>query len=380
MSYYNPPYQNYQSQDQLSRFRNYPNQGQQDNYNNQNYNYGGSVQPKNYYQENQQRSNQSFSQNGYQNLSSLGMNHTTQDYKRYQKSQIRTDPYKQSHAIRRDDHKFNEQRYNPPLESRPTIPTFPRGNPYQNNNQGNPYQNNNQGNLYQNQNNGMGFHKRNSNFIYLSNRDFTIGQGSKGSVLRAVDLKGFFLVNFISNKCKFCEELLETLDRIKPEIPGCNIAVLNFSEGANMEVARKTMRTILPIKSTPVIIMYIDGKPFLRYDGSRTAQGIIRFVADVFELFAQQRNSRANNQNDSDSQITENEKESPYQFIEGVGIAVDKICESKGSCYFTFNQLYGEDKEENNDGPCKNGECCFLTYSQLYEGNGNSSEQTGNGK
>jgi len=289
------------------------------------------------------------------------------------------DSYSQANAVRYNDGRYQEQRQAGPNYARPSLREPPNDKiapSYQPHPQLQPRttsrtltEEKNAPSPYANK------HKRNNKFIYLSNRDFVIGQGAKGPVIRAEGLKGFFLVAFIADNCVHCENLLETMSEIHESVPHCNLSILNFSEGANIEVAKKSQKTILPIKSTPVIVMYVDGKPFMRYDGARTANGLIRFVDDVINLFNQSKGQREGN--DGNDEKNEEERPNWEELIPGftVGIPYNMVCNDVGKCYFQYDDLYDPKRRSDDSQLCLDGKCCFLTYGELYDGPGVSSSR-----
>ena len=62
-------------------------------------------------------------------------------------------------------------------------------------------------------------------------------------------------------------------------IGGCHFGTINVSD--NMNIVKASMKSTTPIKYVPYCIMYIDGVPFMRYDGTRNIEQIKTFVFEI---------------------------------------------------------------------------------------------------
>ena len=60
---------------------------------------------------------------------------------------------------------------------------------------------------------------------------------------------------------------------------GCTFAMVNVSQ--NKGIINKSQATKIPIKYVPLILLHIDGKPFMRYDGPHKFQDLKRFVIEI---------------------------------------------------------------------------------------------------
>ena len=85
--------------------------------------------------------------------------------------------------------------------------------------------------------------------------------------------------------------------------------------------------TIAPITYVPYVVLYVNGRPFMKYSGPPLASEIKRFVIDV----AQKIETKQKFSN-------ENVKEDPRGRIPAYTIGIPKCDEEE--CYFAFNDAY----------------------------------------
>jgi hypothetical protein len=117
-----------------------------------------------------------------------------------------------------------------------------------------------------------------SGLLFLSADDFTIGNGVKGSIL-CHNIPSFSLILFYSKKCAHCKTLLPIFLSLPGTIIGCQFGMLNVS--ANKQVVAMARETVAPIEYVPYIFLYVNGRPYMRYNGPRDLQEIQKFVYEV---------------------------------------------------------------------------------------------------
>ena len=117
-----------------------------------------------------------------------------------------------------------------------------------------------------------------SGILFLTNEDFTVSKGNKGNMLTNF-INGFSLILFYSPQCKHCKELLPIFKRLPTTVGGCQFGILNIS--ANKSVIELSKNTITAITYVPLIILYINGKPFMLYEGPPDINEIKRFIVEV---------------------------------------------------------------------------------------------------
>src|SRR5277367_798426 len=115
---------------------------------------------------------------------------------------------------------------------------------------------------------------------FLSNADFSIQPGKKGNLL-CNRLKNVSVVLFFSKSCSHCHNVFPIFQSLSRNIPNCTFAVLNITSFFDVAVASK--QTIAPITHVPYIVLYVNGRPFLRYNGDKTESAIAQFVLKVLD-------------------------------------------------------------------------------------------------
>jgi thioredoxin-like negative regulator of GroEL len=117
-----------------------------------------------------------------------------------------------------------------------------------------------------------------SGLLFLSQDDFFIGKGSKGNLL-CNSIKGISLVFFYSTKCHYCQSFIPIYKSLPGNIKGCHFAMINVSQ--NPQVVAMSKETICEIKYVPFIVLYVNGKPYIRYDGPYSAEEVAQFVVEI---------------------------------------------------------------------------------------------------
>jgi thiol-disulfide isomerase/thioredoxin len=116
--------------------------------------------------------------------------------------------------------------------------------------------------------------------LFLQNDDFNIQEGSKGPLL-CNNIRGISLVLFYSTKCEHCQNLIPIFKRLPGQLGGVQFGMINVS--VETHVVRMSRGTITEIKYVPLILLFVSGKPFIRFDyqGKPTETIIKNFVISV---------------------------------------------------------------------------------------------------
>lgn len=123
-----------------------------------------------------------------------------------------------------------------------------------------------------------------SGILYLTADDFVLKSGEKGNLLCTTQLvKGLCIVLFYSNDCQHSANLLKKYKQLPRVINGCQFALININKPSNFSVVRLSQNTISPITFVPDIILYVDGTPFIRYDGPHEIPPIKQFILDIYQ-------------------------------------------------------------------------------------------------
>jgi hypothetical protein len=117
-----------------------------------------------------------------------------------------------------------------------------------------------------------------SGLLFLTSDDFFINKGNKGDIL-CTNIPGFSLILFYSTVCVHCQTLIPIFKKLPGTIGGCQFGMINVS--TNKQCIRMSKDTVAPISYVPYIVLYIAGKPFMRYGGPHDGSEIKRFVLEV---------------------------------------------------------------------------------------------------
>lgn len=169
-----------------------------------------------------------------------------------------------------------------------------------------------------------------SGLLFLTSDDFNTQRGSKGNIM-CTNLQGFSLILFYSTECIHCQSLIPIFKRMPGSVGGCQFGMINVSH--NKQCVMMSRETIAPIKVVPYIILYINGKPHMRYNGPYIAEEIGRFIVEVARSVQLQENSVKN----------EVIKQDPRGGIPAYTIGHPLCGPDDNVCYLDFDDAYGKD-------------------------------------
>lgn len=162
-----------------------------------------------------------------------------------------------------------------------------------------------------------------SGLLYFCSDDFNITKGTKGNIL-SHGVQGISLVLFYSTDCVHCQSLIPVFKRLPGTIGSCQFGMLNVS--LNKKCIMMSNNTISPIEYVPYIILYVNGRPFLKYEGPHDPSEITRFVLEVSKKLQ-------NKQKFTSQHIKQNSN---------TGIPAYSIAHPKTNkvCYLEFDEAY----------------------------------------
>jgi len=139
-----------------------------------------------------------------------------------------------------------------------------------------------------------------SGILFLGNEDFCVRAGEKGNMLCLTGWKGLTLIMFYSKECQFCDNLINKFKQLPTIVNGCKFGMVCVNR--NMDVVEKSKNTISPIEYVPDVILFVDGIPYIRYDGPHDIESIKTFIFNVYErlqktCFSDQQNQPPPNPN-----------------------------------------------------------------------------------
>jgi thioredoxin-like negative regulator of GroEL len=172
-----------------------------------------------------------------------------------------------------------------------------------------------------------------SGLLFLSTPDFSLTKGTKGPLL-SNKIRGFSLILFYSTQCQYCHELIPIFNRLPRVIQGCSFGMVNITRPECRSLIGMSRQSIAPIEYVPLIILYIDGKPMFRYEGSYTENDIRTFISDVYTNFK-----------DRQQQFVMNKEK-----IHDTGKGIPAYClgkplcgkDDKKKCYITYDEAYSK--------------------------------------
>ena len=93
--------------------------------------------------------------------------------------------------------------------------------------------------------------------------------------------EGLTLILFYSNNCSYCDNLISEYKRLPSNLLGVNYGMINLNN--HPTVVNMSNESISPIKYVPVLILYLNGLPYLEYEGENTLESIKAFILQISE-------------------------------------------------------------------------------------------------
>lgn len=110
--------------------------------------------------------------------------------------------------------------------------------------------------------------------VQLTQNNFFMNSGNL-----CINDDSVLLVVFTSKKWEPHNAFLHQYSTLPSKISGMNFGFCDLSE--HLSVAQQSINTSTPIKDVPNFILYIKGKPFAKYQGDWSINGIIEFIKDI---------------------------------------------------------------------------------------------------
>ena len=111
-----------------------------------------------------------------------------------------------------------------------------------------------------------------SGLLFLTSDDFNVQRGVKGPIL-CNNIRGFSLILFYSTQCEYCQNLIPIFKQLPGSVGGCQFGMINVSH--NKQCVLQSRETIAPITEVPYVIMYVNGKPYIRYKGPHDLERLV---------------------------------------------------------------------------------------------------------
>lgn len=167
-----------------------------------------------------------------------------------------------------------------------------------------------------------------SGLLFLTSEDFEVNKGTKGNIL-CNSIQGFSLILFYSTQCEHCQNLIPIFKQLPGSIGGCQFGMINVSHNKKCIILSRD--TISPITVVPYIILYMNGRPYMRYQGPHDKNEIIKFIVEV------SKNLQAKQHFVNDPNI----KEKPRGKIAECSTG-QPLCGDDKVCYLEFDDAYSK--------------------------------------
>jgi hypothetical protein len=172
-----------------------------------------------------------------------------------------------------------------------------------------------------------------SALLLLTSGDFQVQKGQKGDIM-CHGIPGFSLILFYSTHCVHCQNLTPIFKKLPGTITGCQFGMINVStNGACIAMSKNT---IAPIKFVPYLVLYVNGKPYMIYQGPHDINEIKRFVFEVGNSF-DKRQKFSSNPKDKEVNKGSVNKQHESGCTEGIPIYGDN---SDQVCYLENQEAY----------------------------------------
>ena len=202
-----------------------------------------------------------------------------------------------------------------------------------------------------------------SSLLFLESRDFSLRSGDKGQVLYLTyQPRGLTLVLFYSTDCPYCDSLIVQFKQLPSHMNGCTFAMVNV--GKYHSIVEMSQSTIIPLSYVPDIILFVNGYPYIRYEGNNDISSILNFLLEVNKniknlSFIENKNNQQQpsqyNQSQPPSQY--NQSQQPSQYNQQQQLQIQQPSQQFIPEYTIGIPLYGERKKDK---------VCYLNFNSAY--------------
>jgi thiol-disulfide isomerase/thioredoxin len=163
-----------------------------------------------------------------------------------------------------------------------------------------------------------------SSLLFLSADDFSV-RVSKGQRVLGHDIHGISFVLFYSMQCHYCQQLIPIFKQLPETLSGCQFAMINVK--MNRTLVGMAKDTITPITYVPLMILYVNGQPYMRYNGPSDWSEIRRFIIEV------------NQSIHNNSVFIDGQTSKPIRTVPAYTIG-HPLCGEDGVCYLEYDTAY----------------------------------------
>ena len=121
--------------------------------------------------------------------------------------------------------------------------------------------------------------------FYLSTKDFHIRQGTNSPLL-CTSMQHISLVMIHSGQSVGSQQMLYVFKTLPQMIRGCQFGIVLIER--NMPLVQMSHQTNTPIEYVPLVIMYVNGIPYMEYKGPEDAEQLRQFIVHQYNAIEQQ--------------------------------------------------------------------------------------------
>lgn len=170
-----------------------------------------------------------------------------------------------------------------------------------------------------------------SGLLFLNSSDFTLQKCSKGNIM-CTSIPGFSLILFYSTQCQYCKSFIPLFKKLPGTLGGCQFGMINVSHNKNCILMSK--KSISPITVVPYVILYVNGKPYMRYQGPQDIKEITRFIIEISKKLS------GNKTNKNSMRLDKNVKKSVSGGIPAYCLGQPLFGDEENICYLEFSEAY----------------------------------------
>ena len=121
--------------------------------------------------------------------------------------------------------------------------------------------------------------------FYLSYGDFHIQQGTNSPLL-CHGMNHISMIMFHSTQSSYSQQIAPIFKMLPQAIRGCQFGIINI--GQHMNLVQMAAQTNTPIEYVPLIIMYVNGIPYMEYKGPADLENMRQFIITQYNAIEKQ--------------------------------------------------------------------------------------------
>lgn len=182
--------------------------------------------------------------------------------------------------------------------------------------------------------------------MYLGEQEFYVDKGTKGPVI-CCTMKGIVFVMFHANPqvCQFCDLAKPEFMQLAQIIPGAKFGLCNLSQYPGL--VQMSYKTITPLNKVPLFILFVNGRPFMNYEGQKQIKPFAEFMQQALaRLQSQQVFSSGGAETTASAEELERTPHGlaydyDYVTISNPNSMGGVTCTEEGVCYLTSKEALG---------------------------------------